>query len=81
MIADLARNRVRWIVLDSTYTAYREPNASALPSNVRLLDDWIAANYRPVGRFEEFTFLLRRGESLPPLPPVSRCGIEPVGGA
>jgi hypothetical protein len=81
MIADLARNRVRWIVLDSTYTAYREPNASAVPSNVRLLDDWIAAHYHPVGRFEEFTFLLRRGEPRPPLPPVSRCGIERVGGA
>ena len=78
MIADLAHNRVRWIVLDSTYTAYREPNASAVPSGVRLLDEWIGRNYRAVGRYAEFTFLLRNGEPQPQLPPVDRCGIEAV---
>ena len=62
IVSDLATVRpgaiVRW---DSPVTAAPEPNRSGRSSGVRLLDTWIAANYREDSRFGNWVILVPRG--------------------
>lgn len=73
IISDLQRNRVRWVIRDTSYDDIREPNRSALSSGVRLLDRHLAANYAPVAAFGTMSVWLARGQPLPGGPPEERC--------
>jgi hypothetical protein len=61
MVADLQRARpevvIRWL---SPVAAQREDNDSARSSGVRILDDYISANYRPVRRIGDYLVLRPR---------------------
>jgi len=61
IVRDLERTRtptvVRWT---DRVTAAPEPNAAGRSSGVRLLDDYLARAYRPVGRAGSFRLLERR---------------------
>jgi hypothetical protein len=61
MISDLERSRTRLVVRWLAPVAReREPNASGRSSGVLLLDRWIDARFRPVGRFGDHLLLERR---------------------
>lgn len=60
MIGDLERNRPPFVVLDSEFENFREPNGSSWSSGVHLLDDYIAQHYAPEKKFGELTILKRR---------------------
>ncbi|MFN8175140.1 MAG: hypothetical protein U0T02_08745 [Solirubrobacteraceae bacterium] len=61
IVADLRRARprvaVRWL---SRLTDFPEPNKAGRSSGVRILDDYLAATYRPVRRYGEWEVLERR---------------------
>jgi hypothetical protein len=57
MIADLLRAQPKYIVLDSQWDRWREPNESAKSSGVRLLDEFIAHNYERAAKFGSLTIL------------------------
>lgn len=59
MIADLRKNRVRWVYRDTNYDNAREPNDSALGGGSRTLDQYLLANYRPVVSFNTVSLWLR----------------------
>jgi hypothetical protein len=48
---------VRWT---DPKSAMREPNRRGRPSGSRVLDKWVAANYRPVSRAGEYVVLVPR---------------------
>jgi len=52
IISDLQEKKTRYIVIETDWDAFQEPNGSAVSSGVTLLDDYIAAHYRPVARFD-----------------------------
>ncbi|HEU4975919.1 MAG TPA: hypothetical protein VFT50_12570 [Baekduia sp.] len=61
MIGDLQRSDTRLVVRWLAPTARAtEDNGSARSSGVHLLDDWIAARFRPVGRYGDYLLLQRR---------------------
>jgi hypothetical protein len=62
MICDMERNKPPYIALDAAFTGSHEPNGSAVSTGVHLLDDYIAANYKPVAVFGVMT-ILRRSSS------------------
>lgn len=62
IIRDLARARAVVVRDSADITAAAEPNRAGQSTNVRLLDDWIAANYRVVARFGVWTVLEFRGD-------------------
>jgi hypothetical protein len=62
IISDLQRNRVRWVIRDTSYDATLEPNRSAESSGVRLLDQHLAANYTPVAAFGTMSVWNARGQ-------------------
>jgi hypothetical protein len=59
-VLEQARPRVivRWTSPESTK---REPNARGKPTGVRILDSWLAANYRRAERFGYYEILVPRG--------------------
>jgi len=57
MIAALQAGNTRFIVLDRSWDAVREPNASALSSGQTALDAFIAANYHPVAEYGPYLIL------------------------
>lgn len=61
IVSDLRRARprvaVRWL---SRLTDFPEPNRAGRSSGVRILDDYLAATYRPVRRYGEWEVLERR---------------------
>jgi len=59
MIADLERSRPRFALLSSAYDAVREPNLSAVSTGVVMLDDYLAAHYRPVAVFGAYAVVER----------------------
>jgi hypothetical protein len=59
MIGDLDRSQPKYVILDSRFERFREPNDSAKSSGTKLLDDFIAQNYRGVDRFGCLTILQR----------------------
>ncbi len=78
IIDDLKRNRVNWIVRDSTFDSVLEPNDSAKSSGVRLLDQYLTSNYRPVARAGKIEIWLAR--TLPAPEPIMgmECIAAPV---
>ena len=59
MVAELDRNAPPYIVLDSEFENFNEPNDSSRSSGVTLLDDYIRSKYRQVERFDEMTIWQR----------------------
>jgi L-lactate utilization protein LutB len=51
IVTELQANRARYVVLTSEWDDWMEPNESARSSGVRLLDQYIRANYRIVASF------------------------------
>jgi hypothetical protein len=64
MVAELQRARPPYVVLDSTWDAIREPNASARSSGVTVLDDYLASAYAPAAAFGPHRIL--RAVAAPP---------------
>lgn len=62
IIADLRRNRVRWVILDSSWDDFIEPNESAKSSGVVVLDNYLRVNYRQVASFDKITVWLWNGQ-------------------
>jgi hypothetical protein len=60
MIAELRKNAVRYIILDTEWDNIHEPNESVLSSGVTTLDDFIAATYFVVGEFGPYRILKRK---------------------
>jgi hypothetical protein len=56
---------IRW--LDPRATLI-EPNGAGKSSGVHILDNYLAANFRPVRRFGVYQVLIRRGSRLQPTP-------------
>ncbi|WP_188512999.1 hypothetical protein [Blastomonas aquatica] len=73
VIADLRRNRVRWVVRDSSFDDVAEPNASARSSGVGILDDFLAEQYRPVASSGKVQIWLAKGAIAPPLGEQRQC--------
>jgi hypothetical protein len=67
MIADLQRNRVRWVVRDSGFDNFVEPNGSSRSSGVFLLDHYLADRFRPVARTGTLSIWLAKGVAAPSL--------------
>jgi hypothetical protein len=63
MIRELATRRPPYVVLDSEFEAFNEPNDSSLNTGVRLLDDFIRQQYEPVRYFGNLTILRRKSHS------------------
>ena len=60
IVADLERSRPPAVVRDtSPLTAAPEPNRAGESSGVRLLDEYLAREYRPVARYGRFEILSR----------------------
>ena len=60
IMSELAAHRPPYVVLDSEYEAFNEPNDSSLSTGVTLLDDFIRQQYTPVRNFGELTVLKRK---------------------
>ncbi|HEX5284028.1 MAG TPA: hypothetical protein VFW30_07905 [Bryocella sp.] len=63
MIEEFKRNQPPYIVLDSEFDNFIEPNGSSVSTGVHLLDDYIAANYLPAVTFGELQILHLRNRS------------------
>jgi hypothetical protein len=59
MISELQANKPPYIILDSEYEVFHEPNDSSLSSGVVLLDDFIRQQYKPIKQFGSLTILER----------------------
>ena len=81
IIADLERNRVKWVVRDTRYDNVREPNQSAVSSGVFLLDTYLADNFRPVAFSGSVSIWLHK--TIPAPTPVARefCSAQPFADA
>jgi len=78
MIGELARGDVKWVVRDAS-PPMDEPNGSALSSGINLIDDYVDAHYRPVGRADDVSIWLRKDMAPAPLdadPP--ECRLAPA---
>ena len=60
MIDDLERNHVQYVVLTNMFEGAREPNDSALTTDVTLLDKYIKKHYRFANTIGSYTILKRR---------------------
>jgi len=78
MVAELARERVRWVVRDATTDGVREPNGSSRSSGVRILDRYLDANYRPVAASGKVIIWLINGETAPTVSASARCEASPI---
>jgi len=65
MVAELQAGDVRWVVRDTSFDDYIEPNRSSWHSGVRLLDDFVEARYRPVAEAGAVSIWLRRDVTAP----------------
>jgi hypothetical protein len=61
--ADLQANHVRWVIRDASTENPNEPNGSARSSGVTLLDEFLAARYRPVASSGPVSVWLLNGET------------------
>jgi len=66
IIGELHANHVRWVVRDATFDGVSEPNASALSSGVKLLDQYLDTHYREVARSGPVAIWLLDGEEPGP---------------
>ena len=57
MIGDLQTTKPKYVVLESEWDDFDEPNESAVSSGVTLLDDFLRANFQPVQVFGKLTVL------------------------
>ena len=73
MIDDLRRNHVRWVVRDASWDDANEPNASFVSSGIKLLDQYLDSQYRPIARSGKVEFLLDRSEPNPGPGPADAC--------
>jgi hypothetical protein len=55
IIGELTRQKLPYVVIFSGYDHLREPNESRFSSGVRLLDDYLAANYAQVRQFGRYS--------------------------
>lgn len=60
VVRDLARHRVEWVAVSTEFDDWAEPNQSAVPSGVTVLDDYLRANYAQVRRFNAVLSVWRR---------------------
>jgi hypothetical protein len=59
MIQELEQNAPPYVVLDSEFEQFHEPNDSSKSSGVTLLDDYLRTHYRPVAVFGALSILER----------------------
>lgn len=59
MIQELQRNAPPYVVLDSEFEHFHEPNDSSKSSGVTLLDDYLRTHYHPVAVFGALSILQR----------------------
>jgi hypothetical protein len=59
IVSDLEKGRVRYLVLTSAFEQVREPNESAVSSNVKILDDYIHQHFLPAMQFGPYTIWRR----------------------
>lgn len=78
IIADLERNRVRWVVRDSSFAEVDLPNDSSRSSGVYLLDKYLATHYRPVARAGKVEVWLAKPVPAPVVPAGAACMPVPV---
>jgi len=57
MIEDLKKSQTRYVILESTWDDFEEPNQSRVSSGVTLLDKFIAQNYKPAASFGPISIL------------------------
>jgi hypothetical protein len=76
MIEDLKHYDVRYVVRDSSYDVVREPNESAKSTGVRLLDDYIESQYRPIAKSGSVQVWLRNDVAPPTDESVSACRLD-----
>ncbi len=69
MIADLQRDHTRWVVRNTTFDNYSEPNLSSVSSGVTLLDQYLATHYRPVAQAGAYAVWLIDSAPAPAAPP------------
>jgi hypothetical protein len=62
MVRELEQNAPPYIVLDSEFEHFHEPNDSSKRSGVTLLDDYLRAHYHPVEDFGDLSVLKRTPE-------------------
>lgn len=78
MIGELAQGKTRWIVRDGSGRDMKEPNGSAVSSGVTLLDDYVDAHYREVGRSGRVPIWLRNDVPSPrPASGPPECRLPP----
>ena len=78
IIGDLQRNQVRWVVREASSDDVNEPNGSARSSGVKLLDQFLDKNYRPVASSGNVAIWLANGETPIATGPIERCDAAPV---
>ena len=78
IIADLQRNRVRWVVRDASFDHVIEPNESRRSSGVYDLDNYLASNFRPVARAGLVEIWLSTASPAPPQIGQGACLPKPV---
>ncbi len=78
IIADLQRNRVRWVVRDASFDEVNEPNGSAQSSGITLLDHYLDGNYRLVASSGKVAIWLANGETPIAALPIGKCEAAPV---
>lgn len=80
MIADLKANAVRWIIRDSSFKDFNEPNGSSLSSGVDLLDRYLAGYYRRVAQFGDLEIWLLKSVSEPHYDMKKSCFLQALPG-
>jgi hypothetical protein len=60
MIAEFESQAPRLIVVDNEWDGIEEPNQSRVPTDIRLLDDYVATHFAIVARFGAISILTRR---------------------
>lgn len=63
IIHDIGANHVRWIVRDGNFNDVMEPNGSSQSSGVKLLDNYIDANFREVATSGKISIWLANRET------------------
>jgi len=61
MIGDLQAAKPPYVVLESEWEDFNEPNESAVSSGVTLLDDFLRSNFQPVQVFGKLRVLRAMG--------------------
>lgn len=64
-VRELTQQATRWLVLDNSFDAIREPNGSSLSSGVTNLDDFIRSHYHQVATSGEVAIWLINGAAAP----------------